>query len=125
MHTPDSRDMCAEAAGAPTSWQQCLDPRHTAVACSLAPRSPLMSVLFRIIFDFNLLFSLLLCFNPTYLIFHLPLATFCADNSLNFYFILFSFYLMPCICFVLFFFCDFVVFSCFLLSFSAFVSSLC
>lgn len=56
---------------------------------------------------------------------HLPLATFCADNSLNFYFILFSFYLMPCICFILFFFCDFVVFSCFLLSFSAFVSSLC
>lgn len=45
---------------------------------------------------------------------HLPLATFCADNSLNFYF---SFYLMPRICFVFLFLCGSVIFSCFFLTF--------
>lgn len=75
VHAPDSRDMCAEAAGAPTSWQQCLDPRHTAVAPCLLP-SP-----FSCLFSFALYsiliycFLLLLCFLSTCPICHSLLAT--------------------------------------------------
>lgn len=61
-----SRNMCAEAAGAPTSCQECLDPRHTAVAPSLLHALPFC------LFHFALYSILIYCFLVFFAFPHTP-----------------------------------------------------